>query len=89
MALVVPVLGYVALLGILGVVAGWVPFLLGDTTPSTFTDSNGLTTETVNVQLGAASIAVMVIGYVLLFVGVISCTRDCCPVVWTSPMEDP
>jgi uncharacterized membrane protein len=67
-ALVVPVLGYVALLSILGVVAGWVPFLLGDTTPSTFTDSNGLTTETVNVQLGAASIAVMVIGYVLLFV---------------------
>jgi len=67
-ALVVPVLGYIVLLSILGVVAGWVPFVLGDTTPTTFTDSNGLTTETVSVQLGAASIAVMVIGYVLLFV---------------------
>jgi uncharacterized membrane protein len=67
-ALVVPVLAYVVLLGILGFVAGWVPFLLGDTTPSTITDSNGLTTEYTTVQLGAASIAVMVIGYVLLFV---------------------
>jgi uncharacterized membrane protein len=70
-ALIVPVLAYFVLLGILGAVAGWVPFLLGDTTPTTFTDSNGLTTEYTTVQLGAASITVMVIGYVLLFVAAI------------------
>ena len=65
--LVVPVLGYAVVLAILGVVAGVLPAVLGQSTDTTYTDSYGNTYGGTSVTLGPASIAVMVIGYLLIF----------------------
>jgi uncharacterized membrane protein len=67
-ALVVPVLGYGLVLTILGVATGFLPVVLGQTSHTSYTDSYGNTSSNVDVQYGAASITVMVIGYVLIFV---------------------
>src|ERR1700677_2514732 len=67
-ALIVAVVAYGVVLTILGLVAVFVPPALGNHTSSTYTDSYGNTVESVNVTFGAASIIVMVLAYLLLFV---------------------
>src|SRR5580693_6824078 len=68
MALTVAVVAYGVVLTILGLVAGFVPVALGNHSSSTSTDSYGNTAESVNVTFGAASIIVMVLAYLLIFV---------------------
>ncbi len=70
-ALIVPVLGYGAVLTVLGLVAGFLPVALGQRTDTTYTDAYGNTVGGASVTFGAASIAVMVIGYILIFVAAI------------------
>src|SRR5262249_14690265 len=69
--LIVPVVLYGLLLTAFGLIAGLVPFLLGESSHTTSIDSYGNTTESTNVTLGAASITVMVIGYLLIFLAVV------------------
>ncbi len=67
--LIVPVFGYAAVLAALGLVVGLLPMALGQSTSSSYTDSYGNTYSSgTAVTLGPASIAVMVIGYLLIFV---------------------
>ena len=65
--LIVPVLAYGAVLTVLAVIAGYVPAALGQSTSTTYTDAYGNTVSGTSVSLGPASIAVMVIGYILIF----------------------
>jgi uncharacterized membrane protein len=67
-ALIVPVLGYGVVLTVLGLVGGLLPMAFGESTNTTYTDSYGNTVSGVGVTYSAASFAVMIIGYVLLFV---------------------
>ena len=67
-ALIVPVLIFAVVLGILGVVAGVVPALLGESTNNTYTDAYGNTYGGTVVTYGAASYAVLAVGYILIFV---------------------
>jgi len=74
-ALIVAVLGYAAVLTALGLVVGVLPMALGQSTSTSYTDSYGNTVGGgTTVTLGAASIAVMVIGYILLFLAAIYMT---------------
>lgn len=67
--LIVPVFGYAVVLAALGLVVGLLPMALGQSTSSSYTDSYGNTYSSgTAVTLGPASIAVMVIGYLLIFV---------------------
>jgi uncharacterized membrane protein len=68
LTLIVAVLGYAAVLTALGLVVGLLPMALGESTSTSYTDSYGNTVPSTTVTLGAASIAVMVIGYILIFV---------------------
>jgi uncharacterized membrane protein len=74
LALIVAVLGYAAVLTALGLVVGLLPMALGESTSTSYTDSYGNTVGGTTVTLGAASIAVMVIGYILLFLAAIYMT---------------
>jgi uncharacterized membrane protein len=56
---------------ILGVLTGTLPTLLGQQTSTTFTDDNGQTFGNTTVTLGPASIAVMTIGYILVFLAAV------------------
>ncbi len=67
-ALIVPVLAYAVVLGILGVVAGVLPAVLGESVNNSYTDAYGNTYGGTVVTYGAASYAVLVVGYVLLFI---------------------
>jgi uncharacterized membrane protein len=66
MALIVPVLGYLVVLAILGAVAEVLPTVLGESTNTSYTDSYGNTYGGAAVTFGPASYAVMIIGYILL-----------------------
>jgi uncharacterized membrane protein len=67
-ALIVPVLGYTVVLAILGLVAGFLPAVLAQTSHTSYTDSYGTQYSSVNVQYGAASFIVLVICLLLIFV---------------------
>ncbi|MEZ0353150.1 hypothetical protein [Mycobacterium sp. pR1184] len=69
--LVVPVLIYVAVITIFALIAALLPMVFGESTSTTYTDSYGETTSGVDIAYGPASIAVMVVGYVLLFIAAI------------------
>ncbi|WP_231639752.1 hypothetical protein [Mycobacterium sp. Marseille-P9652] len=66
-ALIVPTLVYGVIVSILAALTGFLPAALGEQTSTTFTDDNGQTFGSTSVTLGPASVAVMVIGYVLIF----------------------
>jgi uncharacterized membrane protein len=66
--LIVPVLVYGVLIALLAGVAAGLPPLLGQSTATTSTDSYGNSVSGTEVTLGAASYAVMVVGYILLFI---------------------
>ena len=69
LALIVPVLVYAIVLGIFGAIAGVVPALLGQSTSTSYTDSYGNTYGSgTMVTYGAASYAVMAVGYILIFI---------------------
>ncbi len=67
-ALIVPLLAYTVALGILGVVAGVLPAVLGQSTNNSYTDAYGNTYGGTVVTYGAASYAVLIVGYILLFI---------------------
>lgn len=70
-ALVVPVLIYVAVITVFALIAALLPMVFGESTTTTYTDSYGETTSGVDIAYGPASIAVMIVGYVLLFIAAI------------------
>jgi uncharacterized membrane protein len=70
-ALIVPLVIYLVVIGILAVVAGVLPAVLGETTNNSYTDAYGNTYGGTVVTFGAASYAVMVVGYILLFIAAI------------------
>ena len=55
-------------IGVLAVVAGVLPAVLGQSTTTTYTDAYGNNTSGTTVTLGTASYAVMTVGYILLFI---------------------
>jgi uncharacterized membrane protein len=66
-ALIVSVLGYAVVLTALGVAVALLPFALGESTNS-YTDAYGNTVSgSTTVTIGPLSIAVMIIGYTLIF----------------------
>ena len=70
-ALIVPLLIYIVVIGVFAVIAGVLPAVLGQSTSTTYTDAYGNTTSGTAITLGAASYAVMAIGYILLFIAAI------------------
>ncbi|MGA9674415.1 MAG: hypothetical protein WBR28_03930, partial [Mycobacterium sp.] len=70
-ALIVPLLIYILVIGTLAVIAGGLPVVLGQSTSTTYTDAYDNTTSGTTITFGAASYAVMVIGYILLFIAAI------------------
>ncbi len=70
-ALIVSLLIYLVVIGVLAAVAGVLPAALGQSTSTTYTDAYGNTVSGTAITLGAASYAVMAIGYVLLFIAAI------------------
>jgi uncharacterized membrane protein len=70
-ALIVPVLVYGVIIGILVALTSILPAAVGQQSSTTYTDVYGQTTGSTSVTLGAASIAVMVIGYILIFVAAV------------------
>ncbi|MEC4761947.1 hypothetical protein VT930_02305 [Mycobacterium sherrisii] len=70
-ALIVPVLAYAAAITAAILVAALLPMAFGESTSTTYTDSFGETTSGVEIAYGPASIAVMIVGYVLLFLVVV------------------
>lgn len=70
-ALIVPVLAYAAVITAAILVAALLPMAFGQSTSTTYTDSFGQTTNGVEIAYGPASIAVMILGYILLFVVVV------------------
>ena len=64
--LIVAALGYVVAIVASAIVASVLPAVFGESTNSSYTDAYGNTVSGVNVQYGAASLAVMFIGYILL-----------------------
>jgi uncharacterized membrane protein len=68
-ALIVPVLGYGVLLAVLILAVSMLPVALGQSSSTSYTDAYGNTVSgSTTVTLGPASIAVMVIGYILIFI---------------------
>ena len=67
-ALIVPVVAYLLALVIFGLVAGVLPMVFGQSTSTSYTDPYGNTATSVNLTYSAASYAVLIIGYLLLFV---------------------
>ena len=67
-ALIVPLVIYLLVIGVLAAIAGVLPAALGSSTNTTYTDAYGNTMSSTAITLGAASYAVMAIGYVLLFI---------------------
>ncbi|CAM2868592.1 hypothetical protein MYSI104531_06345 [Mycobacterium simiae] len=70
-ALIVPVLAYAAVITAAILVVALLPMAFGQSTSTTYTDSFGQTTNGVEIAYGPASIAVMIVGYILLFVVVV------------------
>jgi uncharacterized membrane protein len=70
-ALIVPVLVYGVIIGILSALTSILPAALGQSSSTTYTDVYGNTTGATSVTLGPASIAVWVIGYILIFVAAV------------------
>jgi uncharacterized membrane protein len=68
LAFIVPVVVYFVLLAILGAIVSMLPVALGQSTSNSYTDAYGNTVSSgTTVTLGPASIAAMVIGYLLIF----------------------
>ena len=67
-ALVVPVLVYGLVLAVLGSLTGFLTVALGQQSSTSYTDISGKTTGSTSVTLGLASISVMLIGTILVFV---------------------
>ncbi|MCV6972660.1 DUF7544 domain-containing protein [Mycobacterium bohemicum] len=70
-ALIVPVLIYGVIIAILSAITQFLPAALGHQSNSTYTDSTGQTYGSTSVTLGFASVTVMVIGSILLFLAAI------------------
>lgn len=70
-ALIVPVLVYAVLITAAVLVAALLPMAFGESTSTTYTDSFGQTTSGVEIEYGSASIAVMIVGYLLVFVAAV------------------
>jgi uncharacterized membrane protein len=70
-ALIVPVLAYGAVITVFALVAALLPMVFGQSTSTSYTNSYGETTSGVEISYGPASIAVMVVGYVLVFIAVV------------------
>ncbi len=70
-ALIVPVLAYGAVITVFALVAALLPMAFGQSTSTSFTNNYGETTSGVEISYGPASIAVMVVGYVLVFIAVV------------------
>jgi uncharacterized membrane protein len=70
-ALVVPVLAYAAVITVFALVAALLPMAFGESASTSYTNSYGETTNGVDIAYGPASIAVMIVGYILLFIAVI------------------
>jgi uncharacterized membrane protein len=70
-ALIVPVLIYAAVITVFALVAALLPMVFGQSTSTSYTNSYGETSSGVEISYGPASIAVMVVGYVLVFIAVI------------------
>jgi uncharacterized membrane protein len=70
-ALIVPVLAYGAVITVFALVAALLPMVFGQSTSTSYTNSYGETTSGVEINYGPASIAVMVVGYVLVFIAVV------------------
>lgn len=70
-ALIVPVLAYAAAITAAVLVAALLPMAFGQSTSTTYTDSFGETTSGVEIAYGPASFAVMIVGYILLFLVVV------------------
>ncbi|ORV56405.1 hypothetical protein AWC05_10555, partial [Mycobacterium florentinum] len=69
--LVVPVLAYVVVITVFALIAALLPMAFGESTSTTYTNSYGETTSGVDIAYGPASIAVMIVGYILVFVAAI------------------
>jgi uncharacterized membrane protein len=70
-ALIVPVVAYGAVITAFALLAALLPMAFGETTSTSYTNSYGETTSGVDIAYGPASIAVMVVGYVLVFIAAI------------------
>ncbi|BBY21187.1 hypothetical protein [Mycobacterium stomatepiae] len=70
-ALIVPVLAYAVVITVFALIAALLPMAFGESTSTTYANSYGETTSGVDIAYGPASIAVMIVGYVLLFIAVI------------------
>jgi uncharacterized membrane protein len=70
-ALIVAALAYGLVLAVLGSLTGLLPTALGQQSGTAYTDAYGQTIGSTSVTLGPASISVMVIGYILIFVAAV------------------
>jgi uncharacterized membrane protein len=70
-AFIVAVLAYIVAIVVFALVAGLLPVLFGQSSSTSYTDSYGNTASRVSVTYGAASLAVMIVGYLLLFVAAV------------------
>ncbi|WAC89605.1 hypothetical protein [Mycobacterium sp. Aquia_213] len=70
-ALIVPVLVYGTVITVFALIAGLLPMVFGESTATTYTNSYGETTSGVDIAYGPASIAVMIVGYILVFIAAI------------------
>ncbi len=66
-ALIVPVLVYLAAIGVLAGVTWGVALALSDNTTSTYTDGYGQTYTVASAQMGPAAFAVLAVGYLAVF----------------------
>lgn len=67
-AFIVPVLVYLVAIVAFALVAGVLPLVFGQSASTTYTDYAGNTVSSVNVTYTATSFAVMIVGYLLLFI---------------------
>jgi uncharacterized membrane protein len=70
-ALIVPVLVYGLVIAVFAVIASVLPAVFGETSSSTYTNSYGETSSAINIAYGPASIAIMIVGYLLVFIAAI------------------
>ncbi|OBA63583.1 hypothetical protein A5647_04525 [Mycobacterium sp. 1100029.7] len=70
-ALIVPVVAYIAVITVFALITSLLPLAFGQSTSTSYTNSYGETTNGVDIAYGPASIAVMIVGYILIFIAVV------------------
>jgi uncharacterized membrane protein len=70
-ALIVPTLVYGLVLAVFAVIAGVLPAIFGQSTSSTYTNSYGETSSAIDISYGPASFAIMIVGYLLIFIAAV------------------